>query len=76
MINLPQRAGSRWPVTPTASLLCRQARLPTRDMPSSLGRNSEQNDTNRGNPHKAISVRMHYIVAARHPIPTSCLKCQ
>jgi hypothetical protein len=30
-------------------------------MPSSLGRNSEQNDTNRGNPHKALSVRMRYI---------------
>jgi hypothetical protein len=46
-----------------ASLPCRHALLPARDMPSSLGRNSEQNDTNRGNPPKAISVRMHYISA-------------
>jgi hypothetical protein len=30
-------------------------------MLSSLGRNSGQNDTNRGNPHKAISVRIHDV---------------
>jgi hypothetical protein len=35
--------------------------IPARDMLSSLGRNSEQNDTNRGNPHKAISLRIHDV---------------
>jgi hypothetical protein len=35
--------------------------LPARDMPSSLGRNPEQNDTNRGNPPKAISIWMHDV---------------
>ena len=55
--HVPVRAG-RCPGL-AASLLCRQARLAARDMLSSLGRNSEQNDTNRGNPFKAISIRIH-----------------
>jgi hypothetical protein len=54
----PKRAGSRWPVTPTCCQLCHQARLPraTCLLPV-LG--IRQNDTNRSNPHKAISTRMH-----------------
>jgi hypothetical protein len=57
--NVPVRA-ARCPRL-AASLLCRQARLPARDMLSSHGRNSEQNDTNPGNPHKAISIRMYDV---------------
>jgi hypothetical protein len=58
----PQRAASCWPVTPDLlpALLCRQARLSARDLPSSLARNSEQNDNNRGNPHRAISIGMRH----------------
>jgi hypothetical protein len=37
------------------------APFPARNMPSSLARNSEQNDTNRGNPPRAISIRMHDV---------------
>jgi hypothetical protein len=44
------------------ALLCRQARLSARDLPSSLARNSEQNDNNRRNPHRAISIGMHHCL--------------